>query len=101
MSLDLGGVFKCFSEADVPGQMHALVGSPSPIELLKNLSKMYSGKSMQGANITDGACQNMTVEILGHELLSPIIDGEYYRNVKKIAFKNGPSLRIPKLRSNR
>ncbi len=101
MSLDLGGVFKFFGEADVPGQMHALVGSPSPMQMIRNLPKMFAGKSMQSSNIADRACTDMTVEVRGHELLSPIIDGEYYRNVKKLVFKNGPSLRIPKLRSNK
>ncbi len=99
MSLDLGGIFKFFGEADVPGQMHALVGSPSPSQMVRNLPRMVMGKSMQGPKITDSACTGMTVEVLGHELLAPIIDGEYYRNVKKLVFAKGPSLRIPKLRS--
>jgi hypothetical protein len=97
MSLNLGGVFKLFTEADVPGQMHAIVGSPSPMQMMRNLPNMYRGKSIDGANVTDRACKGMTVEVLGHELLAPIIDGEYYRNVKKLTFSNGPSLRIPKL----
>ena len=100
MSLNLGGVFKLFTEADVPGQMHAIVGSPSPMQMVRNLPKMYRGESIDGPNVTDRPCKGMTVEVLGHELLAPIIDGEYYRNVKKLTFSNGPSLRIPKLTSN-
>jgi diacylglycerol kinase family enzyme len=97
MSLNLGGVFKLFNEADVPGQMHAIVGSPTPMQMMRNLPKMYRGKSFEGPAVADRACKGMTVEVLGHELLAPIIDGEYYRNVKKLVFSNGPSLRIPKL----
>ncbi len=98
MSLNLGGVFKLFNEADVPGQMHAIVvGSAKPMELLGYLPNMFKGKAIEGANVTDRPCKSMTVEVLGHELLAPVIDGEYYRNVKKLTFSNGPSLRIPKL----
>ena len=33
----------------------------------------------------------------GEEMLEPIIDGEYYRNVKSITFRVGPRVRIPKV----
>ena len=39
----------------------------------------------------------MKLEAIGDELLDPIIDGEYYRNVREITFRVGPRLRIPKL----
>lgn len=99
MSINLGGVFKLFNEADAPGQLHAIVGSPSPTQMIRNLPNMFRGKSIDSATVTDRPCTGMTVEVLGHELLAPIIDGEYYRNVKKLVFSNGPSLRIPKLTS--
>ncbi len=97
MSIDLGGVFKLFSHADTPGQMHAIVGSPNPLQILRNLPNMHRGKTLRGANIYDQACQGMTVEVLDDELLAPIIDGEYYERVKKITFRSGPRVRIPKL----
>ena len=39
----------------------------------------------------------MPIEACGDELLAPVIDGEYYRNVKRIAFRVGPRVRIPKV----
>ena len=39
----------------------------------------------------------MIIEATGDELLEPIIDGEYYRNVKKLVFRVGPRVRIPKV----
>jgi len=39
----------------------------------------------------------MVLEATGNELLAPVIDGEYYRNVKQIAFRIGPRVRIPKV----
>lgn len=97
MSIDLGGVFKFFTEANVPGQMHAIVGSPTPVHILRNLGRMHRGKPLRSSKIIDQACDSMTVEVTGSELLAPIIDGEYYRNVKKVSFSNGPRVRIPKI----
>jgi hypothetical protein len=37
------------------------------------------------------------MEATGRELLEPVIDGEYYRNVKRLSFRVGPRVRIPKL----
>jgi len=39
----------------------------------------------------------MTIEACGDQLLAPIIDGEFYRNVKQVAFHIGPRVRIPKV----
>ncbi len=97
MSIDLGGVFKLFTKADVPGQMHALVGSPSPLQILRNLGRMHSGKTLRSSKILDRECRGMTVEVLGDELLAPVIDGEIYSNVKRLTFSNGPRVRIPKI----
>ena len=97
MSINLGGVFRFFTQADVPGQMHAIVGSPTPMNIVRNLPRMHLGKPFRGGQIADRACQGMTVEVRGDELLAPIIDGEYYKNVKKLSFSNGPRLRIPKI----
>jgi diacylglycerol kinase family enzyme len=99
MSIDLGGVFKLFGEADAPGQMHAIVGAPTPLHMVKSLPKMYLGKSIESPQIADRPCTGMSVEVLGDELLAPIIDGEYYRNIKKLVFSAGPRLRIPKITS--
>ena len=39
----------------------------------------------------------MTLEAVGDELFSPIIDGEYYRNLRTVRFSVGPRVRIPKI----
>ncbi len=97
MSIDLGGVFKFFGHADQPGQMHAIVGSPNPLQILRNLGNMHRGKTLRAKNLIDGACRDMTVEVRGNELLAPIIDGERYERVKRLTFTSGPRVRIPKL----
>jgi len=97
MSINLGNVLRFFGKADQPGLMNALVGTPSPWGILRNLPRMARGQDLRGRNILDRPCREMSIEATGDELLEPIIDGEYYRNVKKLVFHIGPRVRIPKV----
>lgn len=97
MSINHGGVFRLFGRADEPGLMHALLGSPSPIGIVANLPRMHFGKQLRGKKLIDRPCRVMTVEATGDELLAPVIDGEYYRQLKRLSFRVGPRLRIPKV----
>jgi hypothetical protein len=101
MSINLGGVFRFFGKAGTPGQLHALVGSPTPFSIIRNIPRMYMGKDMKGDNVYDEACKEMTMEAVGDELLGPVIDGEYYPNIRKMTFKVGPRVRIPKVTGRR
>jgi diacylglycerol kinase family enzyme len=97
MSINLGNVLRFFGKAEQPGLMNAIVGTPSPWSIIRNLPRMARGEEMRGRNILDRACREMILEATGSELLAPVIDGEFYRNVKKIAFHTGPRVRIPKV----
>src|SRR5213079_1855404 len=97
MSINLGNVLRFFGKADQPGLMNALVGTPSPWGILRNLPRMARGHEMRGRNILDRPCREMIIEANSEELLEPIIDGEYYRNVKRLVFHVGPRVRIPKV----
>jgi hypothetical protein len=97
MSINLGNVLRFFGKADQPGLMNALVGTPSPWSIIRNLPRMARGEEMRGRDILDRPCREMVLEATGNELLAPVIDGEYYRNVKQIAFRIGPRVRIPKV----
>ena len=97
MSINLGNVLRFFGKADVPGLMNAIVGTPSPWAIIRNIPRMARGEEMRGRNILDRPCREMTMEAVGDELLAPIIDGEFYKNVKRIEFRTGPRVRIPKV----
>lgn len=97
MSINTGGVFRFFREADAPGIMHALIGAASPLGIVAQLPRMHLGKQLRGKGVVDRACRTMTVEATGDELLAPIIDGESYRDIKRLTFTIGPRLRIPKV----
>jgi hypothetical protein len=58
---------------------------------------MARGEEMRGRNILDRPCREMTMEATSDDLLAPIIDGEFYRNVKRLSFHIGPRVRIPKV----
>lgn len=98
MSINLGNVLRFFGKADQPGLMNAIVGTPSPWAIIRNIPRMARGEEMKGRNVLDRPCREMTLEAVeGSELLAPIIDGEFYRNVKRIEFRVGPRVRIPKV----
>jgi hypothetical protein len=97
MSINLGGVVRLFGKADEPGHMHCLVGSPSPLSIVRNLPNMHLGRTINARGLLDRVCREMTVEAAEDELLEPVIDGEYYRNIKRINFRLGPRVRIPKV----
>ncbi len=99
MSINLGNVFRLFNKADKRGQLHAIVGSPSPLSILRNLPRMTMGKDLRGRDILDRSCRELSMEATGSELLHPIIDGEVYSNVKKIRFELGPRISIPRLQN--
>lgn len=99
MAINLGNVFRFFGGADEPGRLHAIVGTPTPATMIRNIPRMTLGKPIQGKNIYDGPCREMTLEAIGDELLAPIIDGELYPNVKQISFATGPRLRIPRIKT--
>jgi len=97
MSINLGGVLKFFGKADQAGLMNAIVGTPSPWSIVRNIPRMARGEEMRGRQILDRPCREMTIDAVGTELLEPVIDGEYYRNVRKVAIRVGPRVRIPKV----
>jgi diacylglycerol kinase family enzyme len=97
MSLDYHGVFKLFPRADERGKLQVLVGASSPLGIVRNLPNMHLGRKLSGDKVVDDLCGTMTVEATGDELLAPIIDGEYYKNLRCITFGLGPRIRIPRV----
>jgi diacylglycerol kinase family enzyme len=97
MSINLGNVLRFFGKADQPGLMNAIVGTPSPWGIVGNLPRMWRGDVLKGRNLLDRPCREMTMTATSDELLEPVIDGEYYKNLKSISFRLGPRVRIPKV----
>src|SRR6185369_9961212 len=62
MSINLGNVLRFFGKADQPGLMNAIVGTPSPWAIIRNLPRMMGGQEMRGRNILDRPCREMKLE---------------------------------------
>lgn len=101
MSINLGNVLKFFGKADQAGLMNAIVGTPSPLAVARNLPRMARGDEMVGRQVLDRPCRTMVLEAVGGELMELVIDGEFYRNVKSLSVRVGPRVRIPKVVSVR
>jgi diacylglycerol kinase family enzyme len=97
MSLDYHGVFKLFPRADERGKLQVLIGATSALGIMRNLPNMHLGRKLRGDKVVDELCGSMVVEATSDELLAPIIDGEYYRNLKCVRFELGPRIRIPRI----
>ena len=97
MSINFGKLLRFFGKADEPGMMNAIVGSPSPWAIARNLPRMARGAEMRGKDLLDRPCREMKMAATGTQLLAPIIDGEYYRDVRSMTFRLGPRVRIPKV----
>ncbi|MBE7454339.1 MAG: hypothetical protein HS111_37455 [Kofleriaceae bacterium] len=97
MSINLGNVLKFFGKADQAGLLNAIVGTPSPLAVARNLPRMARGDEMIGRAVLDRPCRAMVLEATTDELLEPVIDGEFYKNVKRLSVHVGPRVRIPKV----
>jgi diacylglycerol kinase family enzyme len=97
MSINLGGVLRFFGHADQRGLMSAIVGTPSPWGIVANLPRMARGEELVGRNLLDRPCREMILDAPDGETFAPVIDGEYYKNLRRMHFRIGPRVRIPKL----
>jgi diacylglycerol kinase family enzyme len=95
MSINLGNVLKFFGKADQPGLMNAIVGTPSPWAIARNLPRMARGDEMVGREVLDRPCRELVMEAVGDELLEPVIDGEYYRNLRRVSVPARPACPHP------
>jgi len=97
MPIDFMGVLKFFGQARPLGRLNALVGAMPGTGYLRNVPNMHFGREITGRHAYDRECEEMTITATGDELFDPVIDGEYYRNVREMTFSVGPRVRIPKL----
>jgi diacylglycerol kinase family enzyme len=92
---DIGGVVKLFPLAG-GGKLHVMAGDPSMVEVAFGLPNIFTGGTI-GHGVVDVAAKTVEVEAVGDELLNPNIDGEPFRNLKRLKIEPGPRVRIPKV----
>jgi hypothetical protein len=91
----LGGVVRVFPLARVRGALHFQAGEIAPTEIIRAFPALYRGRSIRSARLVDTSGTEMTVDALGDELLSPIIDGERVDDVARLRVRCGPAIRVP------
>ena len=62
MSINLGNILRFFGKAEQPGLMNAIVGTPSPWAIIRNLPRMMGGQEMIGRNVLYGRWTFQIVE---------------------------------------
>jgi len=96
LPIKISHLLRLFEQASQPRMLHAVFGSPSPATALRNLPRMALGRTLEGRSIYNRCCRELVVEATNGELLSPVIDGECYRDLRRITFRLGPRVRVPR-----
>ncbi len=99
--VELGGVFKVFPLARADGRLHFQAGGITPLEIIRAIPDLYRGGAIKSRDMVDVSGSEMSIEALGDELLSPIIDGEPYRNITRMTIRRGPRIKVARVRHSR
>ncbi len=97
LDVSLAGVFRVFPLARTRGQLHFQAGGIVPTEIIRALPDLYRGRAIKSEHLFEKAGQEMHVEALGDELLSPIIDGEIFRGLSRMTVRRGPVIWVPRI----
>lgn len=95
--VNLGGVLRVFPLAREAGAMHVQAGAIAPIEMVRALPALMRGGAIPSATLRDVRGERMEVEALSEEALAPVIDGEMYQGIQRLAVALGPRVRIAKV----
>jgi diacylglycerol kinase family enzyme len=91
--VNLGGVFRIFPRAREPGVLHFQAGEISPAKIIAHLPALIAGGAIRGDRLCDISGRAMVIEAR-EEPLSPIIDGERFTGLVRLAINAGPRIRI-------
>jgi diacylglycerol kinase family enzyme len=98
LTINVGGIFRFFPLAAEPGKMQIMVGAPSPLGIIRAVPGMMRGDRLRGiAGYFEAACREVVVEARGDRLLDPLIDGEQYRGFRRICYRIGERIRVPRV----
>lgn len=99
IDVNLGGVVRLFPHARLPGQLHFQGGQTTLADAVANLPRLMTGRSIQSDNYHEGPGVTMTVEALEGETISPVIDGEQFRGLRRLTISPGPRICVPEIKA--
>jgi hypothetical protein len=91
--VNLGGVIRIFPRAREPGVLHFQAGEISPAKIIAHLPALVAGGPIRGERLRDISGREMVIEAQ-QEPLSPVIDGERFTGIVRLAVRAGPPIRI-------
>lgn len=95
--VNLGGVFRVFPLARDAGSLHLQAGAIGPWAIVRNLPRLYRGKTIRSESLWERQGTEMRVEATGTELLAPVVDGEIFTNLAEVTVRPGPRIPIAKV----
>jgi diacylglycerol kinase family enzyme len=94
IDINLGGVLRIFPWAREPGTLHFQAGEISPTKIIAHLPALIAGGAIRGDRLRDISGREMVIEAEQDDPLSPIIDGERFTGIVRLAVRAGPPIRI-------
>lgn len=91
--VNLGGVIRIFPQAREPGVLHFQAGEISPTNIIAHLPALVAGGAIRSDRLRDVGGREMLIEAEDGPL-SPIIDGERFTAIVRLAVLAGPCIRI-------
>jgi diacylglycerol kinase family enzyme len=86
--VNLGGVLRVFPLAREPGAVHFQAGAIPPAQMIANLPALIAGRGIRSARLRDVSGREMVIEA-EQQPLSPIIDGERFTDITRLAVRPG------------
>jgi diacylglycerol kinase family enzyme len=96
IDVNLGRVLRIFPKAREPGALHFQAGELSAAKIIANLPALVAGGAIRGERLRDVHGREMLIEI-EDEPLAPIIDGERFAGIVRLAICAGPRVRIARV----
>lgn len=94
--VNLGGVLRIFPRAREPGVLHFQAGEIAPSKIIAHVPALVAGGAIRGYRLRDVSGREMLIEA-DEEPLSPIIDGERFTGIVRLAVRAGPRIRMSSL----
>jgi diacylglycerol kinase family enzyme len=99
IDLHIGAGFRLFPKAEKPGALHFQAGNLRPSLIVVRFPAALRSGRLRGDQIRDVNGQEMIIEA-EDEPLSPIIDGERFDGIVRLAARAGPRIRIAQVGSS-
>ena len=94
IDVDLGGVLRIFPLAHDPGHLHFQAGAPTPVEMMRNIPKLYRGEMFNSRNFLECMGERLDVRATNGEHLDPVIDGELVFGLENVSITRGPIIPV-------